>query len=67
MTKQITITATHPRSGWTRLAARFVPFAKAHRAAEAMSEFDALQCIEAGQGEWATEAVPAEDKPPRRA
>jgi hypothetical protein len=62
MTKQITITTTHPRSGWTRLAGTVLPLCEGPSTADAMSEFDALQCIEAGQGEWAAEEVAAEDK-----
>jgi hypothetical protein len=66
MTKQITITATHPRSGWTRMAGVTLPVNNGPSTADAMSEFDALQCIEAGQGEWTAEKGAAEDKPQRR-
>ena len=66
MTKRITIITTHPRSGWTRLAGNTLPVHDGTSTEGAMSEFDALQCIEAGQGEWAAEEVAAEYKPQRR-
>ncbi|MFO0992563.1 MAG: hypothetical protein U1E67_11610 [Hyphomicrobiales bacterium] len=66
MTKQVTIIATHPRSGWTRMAGTVVPLCEGPSTADAISEFDALQCIEAGQGEWAAEAASVEAKPQRR-
>lgn len=66
MIKQIIITATHPRSGWTRMVNQTLPICDGPSTADSMSEFDALQCIAAGQGKWAAEKVPAEDKPLRR-
>jgi len=48
MTKRITITMTHPRSGWTRLAGTVLPICETASTEAAMSEFDALQCIAAG-------------------
>ena len=66
MTKQITITATHPRSGWTRMAGQTLTICEGPSTADAMSEFDALQCIEAGHGKWADEEEMSEDRPPRR-
>lgn len=65
MTKRITITMTHPRSGWTRLAGTVLPICETASTEAAMSEFDALQCIAAGQGEWSEEEVAAKDKPQR--
>jgi len=64
MTRLITITATHPRSGWTRMAGTTVPVHAGPSTEQAISEFDALQCIAAGQGEWTTEE--AEDESQRR-
>jgi hypothetical protein len=63
MTKQVTIIATHPRSGWTRMAGQTLPICEGASTADVMSEFDALQCIEAGQGQWAAEEAPAGNKP----
>ena len=64
--KQITITATHPRSGWTRLVGAVLPLCEGPSTADSKSEFDALQCIEAGQGAWAAGEAPTEVKPQRR-
>ena len=62
MTKQIILTATHPRSGWTRMAGSILPVHDGPSTDEVMSEFDAQRCIEAGQGEWARDEVSSQSK-----